>query len=126
MNYITALSIQLIKKTKEKRFKNARKGNLTMDVKKIFMILIGVVACVIIGALVLNVLLPNATTSMVNAVEGQIFNATGMSFDFNGDGTVGSASTGQAFEEGSGKVTGTDDSHNTSVNGTGAKGSPSR
>lgn len=96
-----------------------RKGNLTMDVKKIFLLLIGVVACVVIGALVLNVLLPNATRSMVNAIEGQIFNASGMSFDFNGDGTVGSASTGQAFEDGDGKATGTDDSHTTSVNGTG-------
>ena len=90
-----------------------------MDVKKIFMILIGVVACVVIGALVLNVLLPNATKSMINAVEGQIFNATGMSFDFNGDGTVGSAAAGtQSYEDGDGKVTGTDDSHNTSVSGT--------
>lgn len=90
-----------------------------MDVKKIFLLLIGVVACVVIGALVLNVLLPNATKSMVNAVEGQIYNASGMSFDFNGDGVVGSSAAGsQSYEDGDGKVTGTDDSHDTSVNGT--------
>lgn len=60
-----------------------------MSVGKIFKILIIIVACVIVGALVLNVLLPNTTTSLVNAVEGQIYNATGMSFDLNGDGTAG-------------------------------------
>lgn len=56
-----------------------------MSVAKIFKVLIIVVACVIIGALVLNVLLPNTTKSLVNAVENQVFNATGLSFDFNGD-----------------------------------------
>lgn len=60
-----------------------------MSVAKIFKVLIVIVACVIIGAIVLNVLLPNATTALVNAVEGQIYNATGMSFDFNGDKTTG-------------------------------------
>lgn len=60
-----------------------------MSVGKIFKVLIVIVACVIIGAIVLNVLLPNVTASMVNAVEAQIFNATGMSFDFNGDDTGG-------------------------------------
>lgn len=60
-----------------------------MSVGKIFKVLIIIVACVIIGAIVLNVLLPNVTTSMVSAVEAQIFNATGMSFDFNGDGNTG-------------------------------------
>ena len=57
-----------------------------MSVAKIFKVLIIVVACVIIGALVLNVLLPNTTKSLVNAVENQVYNATGLSFDFNGDG----------------------------------------
>lgn len=67
-----------------------------MSVGKIFKVLIVIVACVIIGAIVLNVLLPNVTTSMVNAVEAQIFNATGMSFDFNGDGTNGRGSANTA------------------------------
>lgn len=57
-----------------------------MSVKKIFGLLITVVACVIIGALVLNVLVPNAATAIVNAVEGMIYNATSLEFDFNGDG----------------------------------------
>lgn len=56
-----------------------------MSVKKIFITLIIIVACVIIGALVLNKLVPNATTALVDAVEGQIYNATGMTFDFNGN-----------------------------------------
>jgi len=60
-----------------------------MSVEKIFKVLIIVVACVIIGALVLNVLLPNTTKSLVNAVEDQVHNATGLTFDFNGDGNSG-------------------------------------
>ncbi len=67
-----------------------------MSVGKIFKILIVIVACVIVGAIVLNVLLPNVSTSLVNAVEAQIFNATGMSFDFNGDGVNGRGSAAQA------------------------------
>lgn len=67
-----------------------------MSVGKIFKILIVIVACVIVGALVLNVLLPNVSTSLVNAVEGQIFNATGMSFDFNGDGNNGKQTSNAA------------------------------
>ena len=42
-----------------------------------------------IGALLLNVLLPNATRQLVNQVEAQIHRATGLSFDFNGDGVTG-------------------------------------
>lgn len=57
-----------------------------MSVGKIFKILIIVVACVIVGALVLNVLLPNATQGMVDAVENTIFNATGIRLDLNGNG----------------------------------------
>ena len=57
-----------------------------MSVSKIFITLVIVVACVGIGALVLNILLPNATATVVNSVEAQIFNSTGLTFDFNGDG----------------------------------------
>ena len=64
-----------------------------MSVKKIFVILITVIACVMIGALVLNILMPNVTKALVNGVEGQIYSATGMSFDFNGDGVVGKQAT---------------------------------
>lgn len=80
-----------------------------MSVGKIFKILIVIVACVIVGALVLNVLLPNVSTSLVNGVEGQIFNATGMSFDFNGDGNSGkmvanNARTGNDIQGATGSV----------------------
>lgn len=60
-----------------------------MNVKGIFKVLIVIVACVIIGAFVLNILLPNVTTSMVNTLEDMVYNATGLEFDWNGDGIVG-------------------------------------
>lgn len=60
-----------------------------MNVKKIFITLITVVACVILGAFVLNTLMPNVTTTLINAVEDQIFKATSLEFDFNNDGTIG-------------------------------------
>jgi hypothetical protein len=60
-----------------------------MSVKKIFTTLIVIVACVMIGAFVLNVLMPNVATQLVNATEDQIFKATGISFDFNNDGNFG-------------------------------------
>jgi len=61
-----------------------------MSVKKIFIILITIVALVALGALVLNILMPNAVTQVVNAVESMIYKGTGMEFDFNGDGVTGS------------------------------------
>lgn len=70
-----------------------------MSVGKIFKVLIIIVACVIIGALVLNVILPNTATALVNAVEGSIFNATGMSFDLNGDGVNGTTNA-QSIRDG--------------------------
>jgi len=70
-----------------------------MSVAKIFKVLIIVVACVIIGALVLNVLLPNTTSALVNAVEDNIFNATGMKFNLNGDGHTGGTNTNQEYTD---------------------------
>jgi hypothetical protein len=64
-----------------------------MSVKKIFMTLIVIVACVMIGAFILNVLMPNVATTLVNATEEQIYNATGISFDFNNDGDYGNGQT---------------------------------
>lgn len=61
-----------------------------MNVKKIFITLITVVACVILGAFVLNTLMPNVTTTLINTVEDQIFKATSLKFDFNNDGIIGS------------------------------------
>lgn len=45
----------------------------------------------ILGAFLINILLPNVTQQVVNAAETSVFNATGMSFDFNGDGSGGKA-----------------------------------
>ena len=59
------------------------------SVKKIFIVLIVVVACVMIGALVLNVLMPNVMVTLVDSVENMINRATGMSVDFNGNKVKG-------------------------------------
>lgn len=63
------------------------------SVKKIFTVLIVMVACVVVGALVLNVLLPNVSSSLVDALETMVFNATGMKFDWNGNGNKGEKNT---------------------------------
>lgn len=60
-----------------------------MNVTGIFKTLIIIVACVAIGALVLNILLPNVSIALVNMTEDMIFKATKMKFDFNKDGDVG-------------------------------------
>lgn len=57
--------------------------------KKVFITLITIVALVVVGAFVLNVIMPNTVTTMVNTVEGMVYNATGLHMDFNGDGDVG-------------------------------------
>ena len=60
-----------------------------MSVRKIFTILIVVVVCIALGALVLNVLMPNAVNQAVNTIESGIYKATGLEFDLNGDGKTG-------------------------------------
>lgn len=70
------------------------------SVKKIFTVLIVMVACVMIGALVLNILLPNVATSIVDALEQMVFNATGMQFDWNGNKSGGTSGGGTDFQEG--------------------------
>lgn len=70
------------------------------SVKKIFTVLIIMVACVMIGALVLNVLLPNVATSIVDALEQMVFNATGMQFDWNGNESGGTSGGGTDFQSG--------------------------
>lgn len=69
------------------------------SVKKIFTVLIVMVGCVVVGALVLNVLLPNISSSLVDALEGMVYNATGMTFDWNGNGKAGN-SNGREFDDG--------------------------
>ncbi len=58
-------------------------------VKKVFIVLIVVVALIIIGALVLNVLLPNATALMVDYIEWGIYRATGLGLNLNGNAYTG-------------------------------------
>lgn len=79
-----------------------------MNVKKIFMTLIIVICCVILGAFIINILLPNTTSTLINAVEDQLYNATGMKFDFNNDGTAGGSSNNSY----SGERTGNEDAIN--------------
>lgn len=69
------------------------------SVKKIFTVLIVMVACVVVGALVLNVLLPNVSSSLVDALETMVYNATGMTFDWNGNDRAGDQG-GREFNEG--------------------------
>lgn len=68
-----------------------------MSVKKIFMTLIIVICCVILGAFIINILLPNVTITLINAVEDQLYNATGMEFDFNNDGTRGGGGSNNQY-----------------------------
>lgn len=68
-----------------------------MSVGKIFKVLIIIVACVIIGALILNTLLPNAATSLVDSVEDMIYKSTSMSFDFNGNGNAGGTNNNNIY-----------------------------
>ncbi len=60
-----------------------------MSVQKIFITLITIVICVILGAFVINTLMPNMVDTIISAAEGQVYRATGLSFDFNGDGKTG-------------------------------------
>lgn len=79
-----------------------------MSIQKIFMTLVIVIACLVIGALILNVLLPNATTQLINSVEDAIFSGTGMEFDLNGDGNAGSAGGASAADKSELKGSGED------------------
>lgn len=70
-----------------------------MSVAKIFKTLIVVVVCVIIGAFVLNTLLPNVVANLCNTIENGIKNATGISFDLNGDGVGQSSAKAKSDDE---------------------------
>lgn len=77
-----------------------------MNVKKIFITLITVVACVILGAFVLNTLMPNVTTTLIDAVEDQIFKATSLEFDFNNNNNAGTNTNSYAGQNSDDTVTG--------------------
>ena len=61
-----------------------------MGVRKIFIVLVTIVACVILGAFVLNTLMPNVVVTVIDATEDMIYKATGLSFDFNSNEEGGS------------------------------------
>ena len=88
-----------------------------MSEKKIFIMLITVVACVMIGAFVLNVLMPNFITTAVNLVEQQLFNATGMKLDLNGDGVKTNGDVGQQGDYQAGKTEGAEGGNVTGFEG---------
>lgn len=62
-------------------------------VKKVFSVLGVIVACVVVIAFVLNILLPNGLNGMINATESMIYQATGIEMDFNGDGSGAKSNT---------------------------------
>jgi len=67
-------------------------------VHKIFKTLIIIVACVIVGALVLNILLPNVATQLCDSTEDMVYKATGMTFDFNGNGNAGGSNQSNTYK----------------------------
>ena len=71
-----------------------------MSVKKIFMTLVVIVMCIILGALLINTLLPNVTAQVINSAEDSIYKATGMKFNFNGDDVIGGSSTDSNYSDG--------------------------
>lgn len=81
--------MRIIEKKKNYLLKSG--GVKEMKVSKIFVVLITVVVCVIIGAFVINILMPNTVTSVVDTVENQIQHATGISLDLNGNGVKGAS-----------------------------------
>ena len=72
-----------------------------MNVSGIFKILIIVVACIIVGGILLNVLLPNGLNGIVGWMESGIKAATGADFDLNGDNNIGTPQA-QTQQNGSG------------------------
>ena len=74
-------------------------------VKKIFVTLITIVLLVMMGAFLLNKVAPNVMAGVSNAAEQQLYKATGISLNFNGDDYAGGANA--ASSNGDGVVKGT-------------------
>lgn len=70
-----------------------------MKVQNIFKLLVTVVACIVLGAMVLNIFLPNVVSQLSGVVEDSIYKATGMAFDFNGDGQAGSSNANNTYDD---------------------------
>ena len=52
-------------------------------VKKIIVVLITIVVCVVIGAIVINIVAPNAAQAVIGGVESGIHAATGIEIDLD-------------------------------------------
>ena len=72
---------------------------------KVILILVGIVACVILGATFLNVVFPNAMVQVFSTFEDMAYRATGLKFDLNGDGKKGGDNSGMDYSDN--KVDGT-------------------
>lgn len=59
---------------------------MTGAVTKIFILLIAVVLCVVVGAFLINIVMPGMLQGVSNAIEAGIKSATGITLDINGDG----------------------------------------
>lgn len=66
-------------------------------VKKVFLILITVVALILLGAFVLNILMPNTVTQVVSSIEDGIYKATGISMNLNGDNHSGGSNANNTY-----------------------------
>ena len=75
-----------------------------MSIQKVFAVLITVVACLFVGAFVLNTLLPNAVAQSVNGIEGAIYNGTGFNVNINGDDVQGKDASNDAAADANGGV----------------------
>lgn len=69
-----------------------------MKVSGIFKTLIIIVCCIVVGATIINIFLPNVVTQLSSTVEDALFKATGMAFDFNGDGTAGNSNADNTYD----------------------------
>lgn len=72
-----------------------------MKVQGIFKVLVIMVACIVLGAMVLNIFLPNVVTQIATAAEDAVFKGTGMSFDFNGDNRAGGSNSNNTYNDNS-------------------------
>lgn len=70
-----------------------------MKVQSIFKTLIIIVVCVFVGAFILNAVMPNVLHGVTGTIEQQLVNATGLSFDINGDGEIGVTAAGTGNKE---------------------------
>ena len=81
-----------------------------MNVSGIFKILIIVVACIIVGGVLLNILLPNTMNGVIRWMENGVMAATGAQIDLDGDGNIGTnyatAGNGNEGLQGGGNVDG--------------------